>query len=147
MSIGRRDRQRHVAFLQYANAAPLHAWPMAEPKNYLGSCHCGAVRYEVTMAEPDKAYACNCSICSRAGWLLGFVARDAMRITSGQDSLTDYQFGKKKLHHFFCRTCGVRCFSFGQLGDGTESAAVNLRCLEGLTATSLPVEHFDGASI
>jgi len=46
---------------------------MSDPKTYEGSCHCGAVRYQVTMAPPEKAYACNCSICARAGWLLAFV--------------------------------------------------------------------------
>src|SRR5262249_43928156 len=76
---------------------------MSENKTYEGSCHCGAVRYEVTMAPPEKAFACNCSICSRAGWLLAFVPEETFRLVSGESALEDYQFGKKHIHHYFCR--------------------------------------------
>lgn len=111
---------------------------------YQGSCHCGAVRFEVTMPAPEKAMACNCSICSRAGWLLAFVAPGAVRVLQGEGALADYQFGKRSIHHTFCRTCGVRPFS--RSADGT-GVAVNLRCLSGLDFARLPVESFDGASL
>lgn len=113
---------------------------------YQGSCHCGAVRFEVTMPAPEKAFACNCSICSRAGWLLAFVPPEAFRLVSGADAITDYQFGKRTIHHGFCRTCGVRPFS--RSGAGAEpGVAVNLRCVAGIDAARLPVETFDGASL
>ena len=114
---------------------------------YEGSCHCGAVRYEVEMDAPTKAYACNCSICSRAGWLLGFAPRAAFQLVSGEDAMTDYQFGKKATHHPFCKTCGVRAFSHGRGPDGSETVAVNLRCLAGFDPTGLAIEAFDGASL
>ena len=114
---------------------------------YQGSCHCGAVRYTVTMAPPETAYACNCSICRRAGWLLAFVPGSAFTLSAGRDAVTDYQFGKKHLHHTFCRTCGVRAFSNGLDPAGKPTVAINLRCLDGLDATKLPVHAFDGASI
>lgn len=113
---------------------------------YQGSCHCGAVRFQVTMPAPEKAFACNCSICMRAGWLLTFVGADAFALRAGEDALVDYQFGKKHLHHVFCRTCGVRPFSHGADKDGKKTVAVNLRCVEGLDPTKLPVQTFDGAS-
>lgn len=119
---------------------------MADPVIWQGGCHCGAVRYEVTMPPPTKAMACNCSICSRAGWLLAFVPATSFRLLSGEDALTDYQFGKKHVHHVFCRVCGVRSFSRGESPDGKASVAVNLRCLAGFDATALPVHTFDGAS-
>jgi hypothetical protein len=114
---------------------------------YQGSCLCGAVRFTVTMAPPEKAYACNCSICRRAGWLLAFLPGRDFAQTSGKDLLTDYQFGKKHLHHTFCRVCGIRAFSNGLDPKGNPTVAVNLRCLDGFDATKLPVETFDGASI
>lgn len=121
---------------------------MSETKpTYQGSCHCGAVRYEVTMATPDKAYACNCSICSRAGWLLTFTPADTFKLIAGEEHLKDYQFGKRHIHHLFCDTCGVRPFSRGAHPGGGEMVAVNLRCLSGLDATTLPVETFDGAAL
>lgn len=114
---------------------------------YSGSCHCGAVRFEVRMPPPAKAFACNCSICSRAGWLLAFVEGDAFRLLAGEGALTDYQFGKMQIHHTFCRACGVHPFSRGDSPEGKPTAAVNLRCLAGLDFAKLPVETFDGASL
>lgn len=114
---------------------------------YQGSCHCGAVRIQVTMPPPKLAYACNCSICLRSGWLLAFVAEDGFKVLSGEDALADYQFGKRHVHHHFCRTCGVRPFSRGLGKGGKLTYSVNLRCLQGLDAAGLPVESFDGASL
>lgn len=99
------------------------------------------------MAPPTKAFACNCSICSRNGWLLAFVPATSFRLLGGDDALTDYQFGKRRTHHKFCHTCGVRSFSHGAGHDGTEMVAINLRCVADLDATALPVETFDGASL
>ena len=99
------------------------------------------------MAPPTKAYACNCSICSRVGWLLAFVKDDAFQLVQGEDAVTDYQFAKKRTHHVFCKHCGVRSFSHGTDREGKKTMAVNLRCLAGLDATALPVETFDGKSI
>lgn len=112
-----------------------------------GSCHCGAVRFAVRAERPAKAYACNCSICSRAGWLLSFVPGDRFDLLEGEGSLQDYQFGKRHLHHTFCKECGVRPFSRGTSPDGTATVAVNLRCVPAWKATELPVESFDGASL
>jgi hypothetical protein len=114
---------------------------------YEGSCHCGAVRFNVTMEPPAKAYACNCSLCSRAGWLLAFTPAASFELQSGEDHLTDYQFNKRALHHTFCKTCGVRPFSSGTDKSGEPVKAVNLRCLAGFDATGLPVHTFDGASL
>jgi hypothetical protein len=99
------------------------------------------------MAPPEKAYACNCSICSRAGWLLAFAKDGDFKLLHADDAVTDYQFAKKKTHHVFCKTCGIRAYSHGTDKAGTPTMAVNLRCVTGIDATSLPVESFDGASI
>ncbi len=119
---------------------------MSDTKTYTGSCHCGVVRYEVTMPAPQQAMACNCSICSRTGWLLAFVAGADLKLLAGEGELTDYQFGKKRSHHPFCRVCGVRCFSRGTDREGKPTVAINLRCLAGFDPTTLPVKTFDGAS-
>lgn len=112
---------------------------------YQGSCHCGAVKLEVTMPPPEKAGACNCSICRRAGWLLAFAKE--FEIKHAPDAVSDYQFGKKRAHHYFCKTCGCRVYSKGTDASGASTVAVNLRCLDGIDATALPVETFDGASL
>lgn len=113
---------------------------------YQGSCHCGAVTYDVDMDPPTKAFACNCSICSRAGWLLAFAPREKFAVR-GEEMLTDYQFNQKRTHHQFCKVCGVRSFSHGADAKGNETVAINLRCVKDLDWSKLPVETFDGASL
>lgn len=115
-------------------------------KAYQGGCHCGAVRYEVTLVEPFKALECNCSICKKAGFSLAFANASTFTLRQGKDSLSDYQFGKKRLHHYFCKTCGVRSFSEGTDKTGAQSFAVNLRCIDGLDLGSIEVRKYDGAS-
>jgi hypothetical protein len=119
---------------------------MPEPKTYLGSCHCGAVRFEVTTAL-SKVISCNCSICSRAGHLLTFVPADQFKLLSGEGAQTDYRFGKEHIHHLFCSTCGVRSFGAGVGPGGAEMRSINVRCLEGVDIDRLEVTAFDGRKL
>ena len=113
---------------------------------YQGSCHCGAVKFELDTDPISSAMECNCSICSRAGWLLAFAPATQFRLLSGAEALADYQFGKKHLHHEFCKACGVRAFSKGEL-RGAEMRAVNVRCLEGVDVRALQIKQVDGKSL
>ena len=82
------------------------------------------------------------------GWLLAFVPAERFKLREGADVLTDYQFGKKHIHHLFCSTCGINSFSRGQNPrDGREMFSVNVRCLEGVDPATLPIKHFDGKSL
>ncbi len=112
-----------------------------------GSCHCGAVRYtaEVDLAQP--VISCNCSMCGRTGSLLSFIPSTRFQLEAGADSLTDYQFNRRHIHHTFCKVCGVRSFSRGATPDGREMIAVNVRCLEGVDPTTLEIKAFDGKSL
>ena len=113
--------------------------------SHTGSCHCGAVRYtaEVDLAKP--VIACNCSMCGRSGSMLSFVPADKFTLEQGQDALTDYLFNKEKIHHLFCKVCGIKSFARGVGPDGKEMYAVNARCLEGVDPGTLEVKHVDGA--
>lgn len=119
---------------------------MAEAKTYEGGCHCGAVRYETT-ADLGQAIACDCSICQKHGLVLTFVPEGQFRLIAGDDALSDYQFGRKAVHHLFCRTCGVESFARGSQPDGTAMIAVNVRCLDGVDLDQLKPTPFDGRSL
>ena len=99
---------------------------MTTAKSYEGGCHCGAVRYRVT-TDFARVVACNCSICGRSGTLLTFVGADDFELISGEDALGDYQFAKRRIHHLFCRTCGIKSFARGPKQDGSPMIAVNVR--------------------
>lgn len=111
-----------------------------------GSCHCGAVRFEADVVLENLA-TCNCSLCGRSGAIMVFVPRSQLRPLAGEGTLTDYQFGKKSLHHAFCSVCGVRPYAWGKGDDGSEWAMVNVRCLDGVDVHTLTIsKQYDGKS-
>ncbi len=112
---------------------------------HTGGCHCGKVRFEID-ADITRAMQCNCSICSKRATLLTFVPANKFVLLSGKYDLTDYQFHKKQIHHYFCSTCGVASFGSGAGADGKEMKAINIRCLDDFDFTKLPVDHYDGKS-
>ena len=110
---------------------------------YMGGCHCGKVRFEVDMTI-DKVMSCNCSICSKKAHLLAFTPEQNFKLLSGEDALSDYQFGKKIIHHHFCKNCGIGSFGKGAMPDGTKMASINVRCLDDIDIAQFPVQSFDG---
>jgi hypothetical protein len=110
-----------------------------------GGCHCGAVRYEVDV-DLDSTITCNCSRCQKLGSVLAFASRTQFTLESGADNLTEYLFNKKVIRHLFCKTCGIESFAYGVGPDGTEVAAVNVNCLDGVDPTGLDSQHYDGRS-
>lgn len=108
-----------------------------------GSCHCGALRFTVE-GEIDQAMECNCSHCSRKGFLLWFVPRSALDVTSGTDRLTTYTFNEHVIQHQFCEVCGCQAFGLGSMPDGSKVAAINLRCLEDVDLASIKRVQVDG---
>jgi hypothetical protein len=119
---------------------------MSESKTYRGSCHCGNVKYDVELDLSGPMLACNCSMCGRTGSLMTFVPADKFKLVSGEESLSDYQFNKKQIHHLFCSNCGVRSFARGVGPGGAAMCMINARCLEGVDPLSLEVKAYDGKS-
>jgi hypothetical protein len=119
---------------------------VAETRTYEGGCHCGRVRYRIE-ANLTQAVECNCSICAKRGALWTFVGAPRFTLLQGDDTLTDYQFAQKKLHHLFCESCGIGSFSRGVAPNGEDTFAVNLRCLDDVDLSALKITPFDGKSL
>jgi hypothetical protein len=113
---------------------------------YTGGCHCGKVRYEVD-TNIDGVMSCNCSICSKKGYLLTFAPAERFKLLSGAEALSDYGFGKKVIHHFFCKHCGIGSFGRGVRPDGAQMVAINVRCLDDVDLAQFRVKEFDGRSL
>ena len=114
---------------------------------YSGSCQCGKVAFDVDMTI-EKVMSCNCSRCRRLGTLLAFASKDNFTLKSGRDALTEYQFNKNIIHHYFCATCGIQSFSEAvNPKTGEPTIAVNVRCLDGVDPESFAVMKFDGAKM
>ena len=117
-----------------------------ENKTYDGACHCGKIRYRVT-TDLAHVMQCNCSICSKRGYLLTFVTPEQFKQLSGQDSVRDYQFNKHIIHHYFCTTCGVGSYAQGAAQDGKKMYAINVRCLDDVDPSTLNITQFDGKKL
>lgn len=106
-----------------------------------GSCHCGKVTFEFH-ARLDYAVECNCSLCRRKGALWHGVPEPNLRILSGEEDLVLYQFLTKTAKHYSCRHCGVAPFSRPRLDP--RMWVVNVRCVDGVDLSALPLRKFDG---
>ena len=122
---------------------------------YQGSCHCGAVRFEVE-AEIDHVRECDCSICRRRGTLNFRVPRDALHILTPIDAMTIYRWGSMTGEDYFFRTCGVLPFrqpsalAVGERAAGHaefDGWAINVRCLEGVDLSRLPKVKVEGSKL
>jgi hypothetical protein len=122
---------------------------------YLGSCHCGAVQFEVE-AEIDHARSCDCSICAKRGALNYRVPKDDLRLLTSWEELSVYQWGSRTAKDYFCPTCGILPFrrpsdpTPQELRDGAQPFdgwAVNVRCLRGVDLDALPIKRIHGSQI
>jgi len=115
-------------------------------QTYQGSCHCGAVRFEADVDLAAGTFKCNCSVCFKSRAWLAAAPTDALRLLAGEQALRDYQFGRRRVHHFFCTQCGVRPFSRGVDGKGNEQYAIRVNCLDGVEDQAFvdaPVRYFN----
>jgi hypothetical protein len=112
---------------------------------YHGTCHCGNVAFDVE-GDIKEAMACNCSMCVRKGSLLWFVPRTQFQLRTTDDAMSAYTFNKHVIKHRFCNTCGIHGFAEAIGPSGTPMVAINIRVLEGVDHSVVPVKHFDGRS-
>lgn len=114
---------------------------MTGQQSYRGACHCGDVTFEVD-GKIEGVSECNCSICSQVGALWYAAPPDKLRILTGEANLGVYEFNTKTAKHYFCRRCGIHPFSHPRIDP--RMWVVNVRCIEGVDASALPVRKFDG---
>jgi len=108
---------------------------------YKGGCHCGAIKFEVEAPEKIVCQDCNCSICSKSGFLHLIVPKSKFKLIQGEGNLTTYTFDSAEAKHKFCKICGIKSFYIPRSNpDGYD---VNVRCLEP-QPKELTIEAFDG---
>ena len=108
---------------------------------YQGGCQCGRVRFEVT-TDLERVTDCNCSICTKKGFLHLIVEPEQFRLLTPADAVTLYQFNTKTAKHYFCPVCGIHSYYIPR--SHPDKIDVNVRCLEGVDLQRLTVRSFNG---
>src|SRR5262245_33836928 len=117
-------------------------------KTYKGSCHCGRVTIEADIDLSAGTGKCNCTICWKMRRWGAVIKPAAFRLLTGQEDLSDYSPGSGQGHNVFCKNCGIRPYSFGNVPEiGGDFVSINLCCLDDLDPAELataPVHLQDG---
>ncbi len=108
---------------------------------YVGGCHCDRVRFTVT-ADLSDVIECNCSICTKKGFLHLIVPPDRFELLAGEKDLVAYRFNTQTATHQFCRVCGIHPFYVPR--SDPDKIDVNVRCLKNVDVGSLKFRRFDG---
>lgn len=97
-----------------------------------GGCHCGAIRFEATLADGlDDPRRCNCSMCRMRGAVVVTARRGDLRVTRGEDTIGRYRFNTGAAEHFFCPTCGI--YTHHRRRSNPDECSVNVACLDGVS--------------
>jgi hypothetical protein len=116
-------------------------------KTYHGSCHCGAVKFEVDADISKGTGKCNCTLCTKSRfWAVGIKPTD-FRLLTPADAMTNYNKGPNNIDNSFCKTCGVYIYHKGSLAEmGGDFMFVSVPCLNaGIEAMiGAPVNYANG---
>jgi hypothetical protein len=107
-----------------------------------GGCHCGAVRFEVQFSAPPELLDCNCSVCSKTGYLHLITPAADFTLLQGRDALSSYRFGTGQAEHLFCSICGIKSFYVPR--SHPDGVSVNWRALENTDDVHPVIRPYDG---
>lgn len=97
-----------------------------------GQCHCGAVRFEVSLSDGfNSIRRCTCSYCRMRGAVVVMAEMGGVEILQGEEVLTTYRFHTRSVQHFFCSRCGI--YTHHQRRSNRNLYAVNVACLAGVS--------------
>ncbi|KAI1403669.1 hypothetical protein F4819DRAFT_450076 [Hypoxylon fuscum] len=88
--------------------------PQEEKKDsgtYEAGCHCGYIKFSVTLSPPLPEYKvldCNCSACTHLGYLLVYPkATEVTWHNNSRERCASYRFNTKQKDQMFCPKCGA----------------------------------------
>ncbi|KAI0508994.1 glutathione-dependent formaldehyde-activating, GFA [Xylaria bambusicola] len=125
--------------------------PSTSIQTYHANCHCGMITFSVRLPDlaSSKVVSCNCSICTKNGYLFVYPKCEDVIFHSGELKMTSYRFGHAKKEHKFCPTCGTSILiDFSQADREIERqvTAINVRTFVGAgdLIKDLDLKHVDG---
>lgn len=97
------------------------------------TCHCAAVELEIEFVDGlQNIRRCDCSLCSRKGYVMASVPTTQLTVVKGADHLSLYQWGTMLAEHYFCKICGVH--THHKRRSNPLEFGINIACIEGVHA-------------
>ncbi|KAI1136728.1 hypothetical protein F5Y05DRAFT_414983 [Hypoxylon sp. FL0543] len=116
-------------------------------KTYEGGCHCGYIKFSVTLSPPLPEYKvmnCNCSSCSHFGYLL--VSTDVAWHNNGRERCASYRFNTKQKDQMFCPKCGASLGIDFEKWWPDHTYGISVRSFYGVNLDELEYKKLDGIS-
>ena len=85
---------------------------------------------------------CNCSVCTKSGYLGLIVPKENFTLVKGKEELTEYRFNTGTATHTFCMHCGIKSFYYPR--SHPDGVNVNARCLDPGTIVDMRISEVDG---
>ncbi|MFM7390815.1 MAG: GFA family protein [Vampirovibrionales bacterium] len=107
-----------------------------------GSCHCGAVSFQLALSKPVSDIvprACQCSFCStyHATYITDPKAHLCLSFNNPEE-VSHYSFGHKTAEFIICKTCGTHVAALSNI-EGTWYGIVNANTIQD-TAFCQPIQ-------
>jgi hypothetical protein len=118
----------------------------SEPLTLDGACHCGAVRFTVTLPNGlSSARRCTCSLCRMRGAVAVTGELASFTLLAGGGRLATYRFNSRLAEHHFCTLCGI--YTHHKRRSNPDQLGINVACLAGLSPFDFPeVAVMDGVN-
>ncbi len=116
-----------------------------------GSCHCGAVKFEIDGEIPAQLVRCTCSFCSKRGALTANFTPAQFRLTPPPSGDSTYRWNTRMVAHHFCPLCGCATYTDspafqtdGSWDGQTRRVVVNARLFDDFDAAAADITVIDG---
>ena len=106
-----------------------------EPRDAKGRCACGAVHFIARIDVEVALTRCICPRCRGAELRVAWGPREAFRLLTGAEDLTEPLSDPRNPNHFFCARCGEPVFGFAPAAP--DRVSLSLACLARETTTDI----------
>ncbi|KAK8133868.1 hypothetical protein PG984_005880 [Apiospora sp. TS-2023a] len=134
-----------------SNAATTEEGKKANSSTHECGCHCGYIKFSVTLSPPLPEYEvvnCNCSACTRFGYLLIYPeAADVKWHNDSRSRCASYEFNTKAKSQLFCPKCGASLGIDFRDVFKPQKYGISARTIYGVNLDELNLKKFDGINM
>ena len=116
-------------------------------RTYKGSCHCGAVAFEIDteFTEFMEFTKCDYSLCRKKNAVMTKVHESRFRLLQGEVFLDLYRWNTRVAKHHFCTRCGI--YTFHRKRVTPDFFGINVYCLDDADISNVPIVEVDGQTM